>query len=171
MNLAVSYSVGSSSDLIDSRTQHRVLIADCQEQAAPVVAERMIEVCDRLVREGPSSAELQKDLDLLERGLRHEPRAIAGWMSYAAQCYLNGIDVSEFDEYIEARRLLTPYHVRDAWATAMETAILLVPPWVSVPDDRFGRRTWPTPVKGRAFIHRVWRVSATACAPSSRQTV
>jgi predicted Zn-dependent peptidase len=141
-DLALSYSVQSASQLIDRATLHRVVVADSKQESSVEVTGEMLTVAQQLAESGPTRDELLDDLDVIERQLRDDPRAIAGWMMHAAECYLNGIEVQEFEDYLESRSLLTPVEVRDAWARALATAILVVPPWVDIAPQRMAARTW-----------------------------
>ena len=143
-SLALSYSVQSATQTIDPLTLHRVTVADTKQETAADVTRHVVEMAEELADHGPTREELLDDLDVLERQLRDDPRAIGGWMMHAAECYLNGIEVEELEDYLEARNLLTPVEVRDAWAKAYSTAILVVPPWVEIAPERMAHRTWAT---------------------------
>ena len=147
----LSYAVQSDTKIIDATTLHRMFVADCLEDAAPAVTDEVIAIAYELADAGPTADEMTEDLNRLERQLDSEIHAAVGWMLYGAECYLNGIDVEEFDVYVQRRRNLTRAEIRDAWAEALKTLILCVPPWVVVHDPRFTTTQWPPPVSGRTF--------------------
>lgn len=147
----LSYAVQSDTKLIDGATLHRMIVADCLEDAAPLVTDEVIATAYEFANTGPTGAEMTDDLNRLERQLQSEAQAAVGWMLYAAECYLHNIDVEEFDEYLELRRSLTRTEIREAWAAALETLLLCVPPWVVVNDPRFTTPGWPPMVTGRTF--------------------
>lgn len=150
---ALSYAVHTDTKLIDSSTLHRVFAADCLEEAAPQVTDEMIATAYDFASSGPTKAEMDGAADGLDRQLRMDEGAGAGigWMLYAAECYLNGIEVEEFDDYIERRLNLERNEIRDAWQAALEELLLCVPPRIIVGDDRFATVDWPPPVSGRTF--------------------
>ena len=124
-----SYAVHADVKLVDATTLHRMFAADCLEDAAPQVTDEVIATAYEFAESGPTKAEMDDDVDRLERQLRVDDRAGIGWMLYAAECYLSGIDVEEFDEYIERRLSLERNEIRDAWRAACEQLLLCVPPW------------------------------------------
>jgi predicted Zn-dependent peptidase len=148
---ALSYAVHADTKLIDANTLHRMFAADCLEDAAPQVTDEVIATAYEFAESGPTKAEMDDDIDRLERQLRMDERAGIGWMLYAAECYLSGIEVEEFDEYIERRLSLERNEIRDAWRAACEGLLLCVPPWVTVNDGRFAIVDWPPVVSGRTF--------------------
>jgi zinc protease len=141
--LAFSYAVRTSAEVIDPQTLHRSTVADSQRETAARVTRQVVETAEDLAAHGPTAQEVRDDLAVLERDLRNDPRAIGGWMMHAAECYLSGIEVEELDDYIETRRELTVGQVREAWAKAYTTAILIVPPWVEIGPRVMGYRRWP----------------------------
>lgn len=148
---AVSYSVQSGAQVIDSSTVHRIVAADGLADAAPRITNEVVRGAYELAERGPTIDEVRDEVARLDRQLRDDPGAVAGWMRYAAGCYLSNIEVEEFDDWVEDRRSLTPFAVRDAWRAALATMILLVPPYVEVNDPRFGHHSFPPPVRGQTF--------------------
>jgi predicted Zn-dependent peptidase len=147
----LSYAVQSDTKIIDGTTLHRMFVADCLEDAAVAVTDEVIAIAYELADAGPTAEEMTEDLHRLERQLDSEVHAAVAWMLYGAECYLNGIEVEEFDMYVERRRSLTRAEIRESWAAALETMILCVPPWVEVHDPRFSTPQWPPPVSGRTY--------------------
>ena len=154
-DLALSYSVQSASQVIDPQTQHRATIVDAREEKSIDVARHVLEVAEELAARGPTRQELHDDVHILERELEDDPGTLLGFISHAAECFLSNIEVEELDDHIEIRRQLTTAEVRDAWGTAMKTAILLVPPWIVIEPRRLAHRFWPPPepemVRGKTF--------------------
>jgi len=146
-DLALSYAVQTAGQIVDAHTLHRIVVADSQRETAYEVTRHVVEMAEEFAAGGPTQAEIAEDLEIFERHMADDPRAMGGWMMYAAECYLNGIDVPEWDEYVWERRDLMPAQVRDAWAQAYATAIFVVPPWVEISPERMARRSFnPQPV-------------------------
>jgi hypothetical protein len=148
---AVSYDVQSLSELVDARHAHHLIVADCLADVAPFVTDQLVATTHEFAEEGPTPEELAREVDQIDRALRDDPRALVGWMNYAAECSLNGIDVAEPVEDLERRRSRTRADLRDAWAAAVPSMALCVPLSVEVNDPRFQSLETEPPENGRVF--------------------
>lgn len=148
---AVSYDVRSFSELVDPASAHHMVVADCLADAAPFVTDQLVTTAHEFAEQGPTPDEQAREVKRTDRALRDDPHALVGWLRYAAECSLNGIDVDEPGEDLERRRSRTRAELRAAWADAVPTMALCVPSTVQVTDPRFRSLETEPPANGRVF--------------------
>jgi predicted Zn-dependent peptidase len=124
--LGLSYHVHCLGDPLGAASIHGVLGADCLDARAPEAAAALVGVLEELAMEGPTAAELERDLaDARRRAL--DPREAAGAASFHALEALLGRPFRPLAELLALRAAVTSAGAAAALAAALDSALLVTP--------------------------------------------
>jgi hypothetical protein len=124
--LGLSYDVGGAYSPLTADRAHVTLICDSTEQNSPRVAAEMLAVLDALAAEGPSTEELEHELDDHRAGFA-DPAAVPSHLDYLVAQHLFGEATRETASFLAEQEQLTAADVTTAIGSARSSLIAIVP--------------------------------------------
>ena len=164
--LGLSYDVGGAYSPLTADRVHGTLVCDATEQNAPRVAAEMLAVFVTLAAEGPSTEELEHELDD-HRASYADPVALPSHLDYLVSQYLFGEPSPETVSFLAEQEQLTAADVAAAIESARSSLIAIVPETVeSLPGlDDYPVNSSGTIVAGRRFRTPGLRLRRSATDP------
>jgi predicted Zn-dependent peptidase len=122
----LTYAAGGDYEVLDARTSHVMVTADCRDHDAVRVRDELLAVVDALAEHGPT----EEELDFERRAFRRaadDPQSALGFLDQGARNLLLGAPASTRAELLAERDALTPGATAAALADALRTLLVLVP--------------------------------------------
>ena len=150
--LGVSYSTDAAYEPLDRRTAHILLSADTLDRDVTTARNGLVLVLDELAERGPTEEELAREREMARREVEH-PHALPSKLIAAACSTLDRTGVLSREALLEGLAATTSGDVRRAAASALRTALLMLPHGAEVPGGRFSAYPVSSParVAGRRF--------------------
>jgi hypothetical protein len=120
------YAVDFGGGLVASDTVHVGLWLDPKRKDVPVVAHQTLASLRRLAEEAPGADELKHDLEGFVE-VCADPRSVVDHLESCALAILSGEPPTTVAQLLEERRAVTADAVRQAFAVAVPSLLLLVP--------------------------------------------
>ena len=132
----LSYSVQLSYEPQTKNRAHIGLWADALPANMGKVGAVLMAVVDQLAEQGPRSEELEQYIGAVER-THEDPEALVGWLAATASDGLLDAPALDWGGWFDELRQVTPEAARLSLASALPSALLMVPPEVEPPAGRF----------------------------------
>ena len=162
------YDVAADYDTVDANTTMAVLGTDTDERNLDRVAQRMLEVHDTVVADGPTAEELAADVNSMERQFEH-PDARVGYLDFQAVERLLGRAPLTPDEMIRRRRAVRPEDVQAVLKGAEDQMLVASGPNNPAPERLLAYPAWSTDtIKGETYAPAGFRLFG---GPPERLTV
>jgi hypothetical protein len=143
------YDIATDYEPLGLDTAHAIIGADCPDERIPAVRDALLAVIGELAEHGPTDAELASETNGFRRGFDDRDGRLAS-LDFAAAETLLGRPLRQPDDLAAERAAVTASEARDAFATGLESMLLLAKaeplsaaPWNLYPGWSQG------PVKGR----------------------
>jgi hypothetical protein len=147
----LTYSVQSAAQIVSAGRLHSSILIRCLDEHAPAVRDGLLEVLGSLAREGPTPDEMSRLRETFARS-GTEPGASARYLDLVCMNELVGYPVKSWGTLLEDFQALSPDLVAESARSALETAMLMLPPGCPAPPDLFLPYPWSeTTVKGARF--------------------
>jgi hypothetical protein len=124
---AISYKAFPAYTRLGAESAHLTLAADCLDENAARVRDRLWEAVQTFAADGPSSQKLEQWNAGFERSLADRDALARAELDRVAREVLWGHEPEDIDTLNQQRRELTPGSIAAAFAAAMPTMLLVVP--------------------------------------------